>query len=79
MMLFFDNIRFGLSAIWANKLRTVLTMLGIIIGVFSVITLVSIGDGVQKEFSGAVGDLGANVGAVISGDIGEDEEGGVDC
>lgn len=74
-MLFLDNVRFGLSAIWSNKLRTTLTMLGIIIGVFSVIVLVSIGDGVQKEFSGAVGDLGANVGAVISGDIGENEEG----
>ncbi|MFA6271625.1 MAG: ABC transporter permease [Patescibacteria group bacterium] len=65
----FESIRFALSAIWANRMRSVLTMLGIIIGVFSVITLVSIGDGVKQEFTGAVDSLGGNLAAVIAGDI----------
>ncbi|MBI3963828.1 MAG: ABC transporter permease, partial [Candidatus Kerfeldbacteria bacterium] len=69
MTLLWDNIRFALMAIWANRVRTLLTMLGIIIGVFSVITLVSIGNGVQKEFTGAVQSFGASFGAVISGDL----------
>ncbi|PIS42314.1 MAG: hypothetical protein COT24_04130 [Candidatus Kerfeldbacteria bacterium CG08_land_8_20_14_0_20_40_16] len=69
-----ESIRFAISAIWANKLRSLLTMLGIIIGVFSVITLISIGDGVQSEFSSAVDSFGGNLVAVISGDI---EKGGM--
>lgn len=64
-----ESIRFALSAIWANRLRSVLTMLGIIIGVFSVITLVSIGDGVKQEFTGAIDSFGGNIAAVIAGDI----------
>ncbi|PIY97195.1 MAG: multidrug ABC transporter substrate-binding protein [Candidatus Kerfeldbacteria bacterium CG_4_10_14_0_8_um_filter_42_10] len=64
-----ESIRFAFAAIWANKLRSLLTMLGIIIGVFSVITLVSIGSGVQNEFAGAVDSFGGNMVAVISGDI----------
>jgi putative ABC transport system permease protein len=69
----FESIRFALSAIWANRMRSVLTMLGIIIGVFSVITLVSIGDGVKKEFTGAIDSFGGNLAAVIAGDITGDE------
>lgn len=69
-----ESIRFAFSAIWANKLRSLLTMLGIIIGVFSVITLVSIGDGVQNEFASAVDSFGGNLVAVIAGDI---EKGGM--
>jgi putative ABC transport system permease protein len=48
-------------------------MLGIIIGVFSVITLVSIGDGVKQEFTGAIDSFGGNLAAVIAGDITNEE------
>lgn len=64
-----ESIRFAFSAIWANKLRSLLTMLGIIIGVFSVITLMSIGDGVQNEFSSAVDSFGGNIAIVTAGDV----------
>ena len=53
-MLFLENIKLALSAIMANKLRSFLTMLGIIIGISSVITITSIGASAQaliaKEF-----------------------------
>ena len=44
MMLLFENIKLALSAIRSNKMRSFLTMLGIIIGIGSVIAIVSIGD-----------------------------------
>lgn len=49
-----ESIKVALSAIFANKMRSLLTMLGIIIGISSVITVVAIGEGSQsmidKEF-----------------------------
>ncbi len=44
MMLFLENIKLALSAIRSNKMRSILTMLGIIVGIGSVIAIVSIGD-----------------------------------
>lgn len=53
-MNFFESISVALEAIIANKMRSLLTMLGIIIGISSVITIVALGDGsqrlIQKEF-----------------------------
>ncbi|USN53085.1 MAG: ABC transporter permease [Candidatus Nomurabacteria bacterium] len=74
--LIWENLRLALSAIWNSRLRSFLTMLGIVIGVFSVVTLVSIGTGVQKEFESSISDFGANIAAVISGDLGGEEGGG---
>lgn len=48
IMKFLESIRIAMRALAANKLRSVLTMLGIIIGVGAVIALMSIGRGVQK-------------------------------
>lgn len=56
----------GLSLI-ANKLRTVLTMLGIIIGVCAVIAMVSIGMGVRKNVVDSISSLGSNMLIVMSG------------
>ena len=47
-MLFFEIVRVALQAIRANKLRSFLTMLGIIIGVGAVITMVALGEGAQR-------------------------------
>ncbi|MCJ7797895.1 MAG: ABC transporter permease, partial [Thermoleophilia bacterium] len=53
-MAFFQSLRIALSCLAANKLRSVLTMLGVLIGVASVIVMVSIVEGaraqVVKEF-----------------------------
>jgi putative ABC transport system permease protein len=41
-----ENFRSSFRALWHNRLRSFLTMLGVIIGVFSVVMLTSIGEGV---------------------------------
>ena len=56
----------GLSLI-SNKLRTFLTMLGIIIGVCSVIAMVSVGQGVKKNVVDSISRLGSNMLIVMSG------------
>ena len=57
----------ALRALRANKLRAVLTMLGIIIGVGAVITLVSVGRGVENYIGAAFGSIGTNLLFVIPG------------
>ena len=44
-----ESIKVSLGAIFANKMRSLLTMLGIIIGISSVITIVALGDSSQRE------------------------------
>jgi putative ABC transport system permease protein len=56
-----DNMRGALRALRANKLRSVLTMLGIIIGVSAVISLLSIGQGVEKFINSQFNALGTNL------------------
>lgn len=58
-------------ATWANKLRSFLTTLGIIIGVFSIIVLVSIGTGLQSYITKEVSSFGPNLIYVLPGNIGQ--------
>jgi putative ABC transport system permease protein len=51
----------ALSALLANKLRALLTMLGIIIGVAAVITMIAIGEGAQKAVIDRIQSLGTNL------------------
>ena len=55
------------EALWNNKLRTSLTMLGVIIGISSVIAITSVGQGVQKSTEEQFKALGTNVLLVLSG------------
>ncbi|WP_373525996.1 ABC transporter permease [Nostoc sp.] len=55
------------EALWSNKLRTGLTMLGMIIGISSVIGITSIGQGVQKATEKEIQSLGTNVLQVFAG------------
>ena len=69
-----EIIHTALEAMIANKLRTALTMLGIVIGVGAVIALVSIGDGAQAAIAANIKSLGANLititpGATSSGGV----------
>lgn len=65
------DIQILLSLAWqsllANKLRSVLTTLGIIIGVFSIILLVSLGTGLQSYITSQISSLGSNLIFVIPG------------
>lgn len=57
-MLIEEVIRVALQAVRANKLRSLLTMLGIIIGVGAVITMVALGAGAQKAVEARIHSLG---------------------
>jgi len=59
----------ALKSIARNKMRSLLTMLGIIIGVASVITMVALGEGSQKDIEGEVASLGTNLLMVRPGSI----------
>jgi len=63
----FATIRLAIRALRRNKLRSTLTMLGIIIGVGSVIAAVSITTGATKQVEDRVAALGQNVVTVFSG------------
>ncbi|WP_424244857.1 putative ABC transport system permease protein [Elusimicrobium posterum] len=52
--------RLALKAIWANKMRSSLTSLGIIIGVAAVIAMTAIGSGASKDISDRVAKMGSN-------------------
>jgi putative ABC transport system permease protein len=56
-----ESTRVALRALTANKMRSILTMLGIIIGVGSVVTLMSVGEGVEASITGEIQGLGANL------------------
>ncbi len=60
-MLIGEIIGVALSAIRANKLRSFLTMLGIIIGIAAVITMVSLGEGARRRVAAQLQTLGTNV------------------
>ena len=64
-----EQIRLALRALSVNKLRSALTMLGIIIGVGAVITLLSVGAGVQNLVRGQLQSIGTNLLFVVSGNL----------
>ncbi len=66
-----ENIRMALRALRSNKLRAALTMLGIIIGVGAVITLVSVGRGVENYIGAAFGSIGTDLLFVLPGTVDE--------
>jgi putative ABC transport system permease protein len=66
-MLVGETVAVAFQSIRANKLRSILTMLGIIIGVGAVITMVALGSGAQKAVEDRIAALGANVFTVFAG------------
>jgi putative ABC transport system permease protein len=77
-MFFFDRQQVGkvsmleilsiaVEALWSNKLRAGLTMLGVIIGISSVIAITSVGQGVQKGVEQQIEALGTNVLQIFAG------------
>ena len=59
-MLIFENIGLALAGLSANKMRSFLTMLGILIGIASVIAIIMVGDSMNESVMSSMGDLGAN-------------------
>ena len=60
-MTLLQSIRIALRSLGANKLRSGLTMLGIIIGVMAVITMLSIGRGMQNTVTAQISSIGTNL------------------
>src|SRR5215467_2850461 len=63
----YETIRFALRGVTANKLRSGLTVLGIMIGVGAVILLVAVGNGAQQAIQKSIEALGTNTLTVQSG------------
>src|SRR5256885_9860822 len=68
-MRFFAIIKIAFRALRRNKMRTVLTMLGIIIGVGAVIAMVALGRGAKAQVQARIAAMGQNVITVFSGSI----------
>lgn len=66
-MMLYDALFIAIRGLFANKLRSLLTMLGVIIGVASVIMLISIGEGVRAHISAQIQGLGSNMVLVTPG------------
>ena len=56
----FENVRLALSSLRSNKMRALLTMLGIIIGIGSVIAIVTVGQSLTGSITDSMSGLGAN-------------------
>jgi putative ABC transport system permease protein len=69
------SVRVALSALLANRLRAVLTMLGIVIGVGAVITLMAAGAGVQRYVDEQFQGVGTNLLFVMPGDVSQNRTG----
>lgn len=69
-----ETIRIGLQGIVANKLRSGLTMLGILIGVAAVIVLMAIGNGASVAVTASIESLGTNTLTVLHGASGGGED-----
>ena len=63
----FDNIAMALSSLRARKVRSALSMLGIIVGILTVASLLSIALGVKQGIVGTIENLGSNLVVVVPG------------
>jgi len=68
-MSFTESLRIALSSLLSNKLRAILTMLGIIIGVGAVITLMSAGKGVERLVQESFQSVGSNLLFIFPGSL----------
>ncbi len=64
-----NTIRISLRALWVNKMRSSLTMLGIIIGVGAVIAMLAVGTGASRKIAQQVASVGSNLIIVVPGSI----------
>ncbi|MEK7548297.1 MAG: ABC transporter permease [Patescibacteria group bacterium] len=67
-----DTLFLAIRSLWVNKLRSFLTLLGIIIGIYAVVTLLSVARGVQKQTTGFIEGLGPTTILIIPGEQAEE-------
>lgn len=69
MKLLLDSIKIAISSLLSKKARSFLSMLGIIIGILTVASLLSIALTVRKEIESSISNLGTNLIDIVPGDI----------
>ncbi|MDQ5913070.1 MAG: putative transport system permease protein [Patescibacteria group bacterium] len=62
-----QHARMAVNSLRSNKIRTFLTLLGIIIGVMSVTTIIALGEGVKRQVNQQINDLGSDLITVVPG------------
>ena len=67
MTTFLASLRIALRALMVNKMRSILTMLGIIIGVSAVIAMIAVGSGAKARIAEQIASMGSNLLIVLSG------------
>ncbi|MCD4670260.1 MAG: ABC transporter permease [Actinomycetia bacterium] len=70
----FENVKIAFKSLYINKSRSILTMLGIIIGVGAVVAVLAIGDGAEQSVLQSVQEMGSNLITITPGGE-KDEEG----
>jgi putative ABC transport system permease protein len=60
-MQFTEAFKLALQSLWANKMRSILTLLGVVIGVASVITVVTLTNGAKRFVTDNINRYGASV------------------
>lgn len=69
MKLFLDSIKMAISSLLSKKARSFLSMLGIVIGILTVSSLLSIALTVRNEIEGSINNLGSNLIDIVPGDV----------
>lgn len=69
MNIVLQSIRTAFSSLWSKKIRSLLTMLGVIIGVSQIIVLIGLGQGVKQDVRSEVTQLGSNLLIVLPGKV----------
>lgn len=72
MTFIYDSVKIAISGIVGNKGRAFLTMLGVIIGITSVIVIMAVGEGAQSLILGELKSLGSNLVGIMPGNTGKD-------
>lgn len=69
MFFIFDTIKMAFSSLWSKKLRSVLSVLGIVIGILTISSLLTLALGVKSTIVGSIEGLGSNLVTVLPGKI----------
>lgn len=72
-----NNLRMAVDSLRSSRGRSFLTMFGIIVGIVSVVTIVSVGEGVKRSIAGEVDSLGSETISVLPGNQVERDDTGV--
>ena len=75
--MFHDNLRMAIASIRGSRLRSFLTLLGVIIGVFSVITTVSFAQGLKNQVTSETDKLGSDVLTIRPGQTFKKDQNGI--